>query len=77
MNVAAEYGFVEMVRCLVKDFGADVNHAQVNGQTSVYVSASKGFLAVVICLVEELGARFDGHTPLMGAVLHVSTAFTS
>jgi ankyrin repeat protein len=39
-----------VVRCLLKDFGADVNQAMENGTTPLMVAAESGHSAVVQCL---------------------------
>jgi ankyrin repeat protein len=60
---------VAVVRCLVKEFGADINQAEKGGCTSVFLAAQEGHVAVVQSLVRELGADInqaanDGYTPL-------------
>jgi ankyrin repeat protein len=69
LYIAAEKGHVAVVRCLVKELGADVNQAANDGTTPLYFAAAKGDLAVAQLLVEELGADVnqglhDGATPL-------------
>jgi hypothetical protein len=61
----------DILRCLVKELGADVNGARLSdGATPLYVAAQTGNLALAQCLVEELGADvnqeagYDGGTPL-------------
>jgi hypothetical protein len=66
---AANAASVEVLRCLVQDLGADVNGANQDGATPLYIAAERGHLAVVRCLVKELGADVnqaanDGATPL-------------
>jgi hypothetical protein len=61
-----------VVRCLVKECGADVNQARYDGCTPLYAAAQLGLLSVVQCLLKELGADInkatnDGSTPLMVA----------
>jgi ankyrin repeat protein len=63
------------VRCLVKEFGADVNQAMHNGCTPLYIAAQDGNESVVQCLVKEFGAdvnqaRNNGATPLYMAAEH-------
>jgi ankyrin repeat protein len=72
LYTAAGYGMLETVRLLVKELGADVNHADEHGCTPLYVAAQQGHIAVVQCLVKELSAdvnraKHDGSTPLYGA----------
>jgi ankyrin repeat protein len=45
-----------MVQCLVKELGANVEQANHEGATPLYIAAQEGKLAVVQCLVKELGA---------------------
>jgi hypothetical protein len=65
-------GFPEVLRCLVRELGADVNQARLRGTTSLIVAADEDNLAVVQCLV-QLGADVnrvmddDGDTPLLTA----------
>jgi ankyrin repeat protein len=69
---AAGYGWLQAVRILVKELGADVNQATIDGCTPLYVAAQLGHLSVVQCLIKELGANvnqaaYNGATPLMAA----------
>jgi hypothetical protein len=66
---AAQNGMLEAVRYLVKEAGADVNHADEDGCTALYAAAQEGKMAVMQCLVKELGADVNqaprnGCTPL-------------
>jgi hypothetical protein len=66
-------GDLEVVICLVRELGADVNQTTSIGVTPLYIAAQKGYLPVVQCLVNELGAhvdqsKFNGTTPLYIAV---------
>jgi ankyrin repeat protein len=68
-------GFLEIVKCLVKEFGADVNQADHDGNTALIVAAEKGNMDIVRCLVKEFGAvvnqaATDGYTALIAAVWH-------
>jgi ankyrin repeat protein len=47
------------VRILVKDLGADVNKADEDGFSPLYIAAQEGYLKLVRCLVAELGADVD------------------
>jgi ankyrin repeat protein len=63
---------LDIVRCLIKEYGADVNEASP-GYTPLYVAVQNGHVALVECLVKELGANVhqatnDGRTPL-----HIAT----
>jgi hypothetical protein len=49
-----------MVRCLVKEFGADVNQAnRDDGFTPLHAAAQFGQTDLVQCLINELGADFN------------------
>ena len=48
---------LDVLRCLVKDLGADANQVAHDGFTPVYVAAQQGHLAAMRCLVNELGAE--------------------
>jgi hypothetical protein len=60
---------IAVMMCLVKELCADVNGADEDGRTAVFVAAQRGHEAVVRYLVKVLGARVDqathkGCTPL-------------
>jgi hypothetical protein len=62
-------GRLAVVRCLVKEFGADVNQRHEHAFTPLYIAAIEGKLEVVQCLVNEHGADVNlgdeqGLTPL-------------
>jgi ankyrin repeat protein len=65
---------LDIISCLVKDVGADVNGTRLrDGVTPLYVAAQTGNLALVQCLLKGLGAdvnqaAIDGTTPLCIAV---------
>jgi hypothetical protein len=64
-----------MVRCLVKELGADVNQADHEGDTPLYLAALEGKMDILRCLVREFGAdvsqaNSDGCTPLMIAIVN-------
>jgi hypothetical protein len=66
------------VQCLVKELSADVNQADDDGFTPLYIAAQQGHHSVVQCLVKELGANvnratLDGSTPLMIAAAQKHT----
>jgi ankyrin repeat protein len=72
LNMAAENGHLEVVRCLVRDGGAAVDQANQNGQTPLMIASGQGHLAIVRFLVRKGGAdvnRADsrGVTAIMGA----------
>jgi len=73
---AAENGHKEVVQHLVKDCGAEVNHAHSIGWTAVHMAASKGHVEVLRFLVGECGAEVNqlgrtcGSTPLLVAADH-------
>jgi hypothetical protein len=65
-------GFEQVVRCLIEEFGADVNQATSDGGTALYAAACGGHEHVVQCLVKEFGADVnqagrDGSASLMAA----------
>jgi hypothetical protein len=65
-------GHLDLVRCLILEFAADVNKRGLRGATPLYCAAQNGHLDVVRYLVEEHGADVnqadqDGQTPLMVA----------
>jgi ankyrin repeat protein len=63
------------VQCLVKELGADINHANQDGITALSLAAQEGNLDMLRCLATELGANNvnqaspDGFTPLDTAAL--------
>lgn len=52
---AASHGYVDVIRCLVQDLGADVNEEQPNGMLPLLAAAKREELDVMRCL-KELGA---------------------
>jgi ankyrin repeat protein len=73
LYAAAQLGSLAVVRCLVKELGADVNQALPNGAMPLFMAAQTGNLDLVRSLVKELGAdinqaRQNGTTPLVIAV---------
>jgi ankyrin repeat protein len=48
-----------VVRCLVKEFGADVNQAGRNGHVALCAAAQDGHEHVVRCLLGECGANVN------------------
>jgi ankyrin repeat protein len=65
---------LDVVRCLVKDLGADVNGAMLGtrGATALFLAAKQGNMAVVQCLVKELGANVNQARISGAAPLHVA-----
>jgi hypothetical protein len=66
---AAVCGKLDIVRCLVEEYGADINGTFDKGCTHLFCGAQYGHLALVRCMVTELGADVnkagdDGGTPL-------------
>jgi ankyrin repeat protein len=67
--VAAEEGFLVVMRLLVQQLGATVSHATRDGRTPLIFAAADGDLPVVHCMV-ELGADVhqampNGNTPFI------------
>jgi ankyrin repeat protein len=66
-------GYLDIVRYLVKELGANVNQTTLSGATALHNAARQGSLDVVQCLVKELGAAqalINGATPLYVAAHH-------
>jgi ankyrin repeat protein len=51
-----ETGDIDIARCLVNELGADVNKADEQGSTPLYIALQLGNLEMMRCLVKELGA---------------------
>jgi NAD(P)-dependent dehydrogenase (short-subunit alcohol dehydrogenase family) len=67
--VGAQEDHLHVVRCLVQEFGADVNLGWVStGDTPVYMAARMGLVAMMRCLVKELGADVNRANKLQPAV---------
>jgi ankyrin repeat protein len=67
--MAARKGRLDIVCCLAKELGADVNKASANDMTPLYIAAQEGQLDIVCCLVNEFSvdvhqARQNGSSPL-------------
>jgi hypothetical protein len=65
----------DILKCLVRELGADVNNRGKGGFTALSVAASEGHHDTVRCLVEELGVGVDiahdeGCTPLYLAAMN-------
>jgi ankyrin repeat protein len=63
-----EYSF-DILSCLVKELGVDVNYRRMRGLTVLHGASFWGYHDTIHYLVEELGADFDipdddGETPL-------------
>jgi hypothetical protein len=61
----------EVVQCLVRELGADVNQANVDDYTPLYIASERGNLKMVRYLAIELGADIKaggkGHTSVHAA----------
>jgi ankyrin repeat protein len=69
LYAAAQTGKLAIVQFLVKELGADVNQAAVDGATPLFVAVQLGNLALVQCLAKEHGAdvnhaQNNGASPL-------------
>jgi ankyrin repeat protein len=56
LHMASQKLNLYMLRCLVKECGADVNQARNDGATALIMAAQNGNLNVLKCLVNEPGA---------------------
>jgi hypothetical protein len=70
LHVAVEMGNFDVVRCMVNEFGVDINQARTDGATSLCEAVRSGNPDMVRFLVKELGAdvkqaKHDRVTPLM------------
>jgi hypothetical protein len=69
--MAAALGQLVVARCMIEEFGADVNKAAQDGVFPVYVASLNGHLDFVRFVVKMFGANvnktnFEGATPLIG-----------
>jgi hypothetical protein len=67
---AVAHGMTDVARCLVREFKDDVDQADEQGMTPLFIAAQLNNLEMVQCLVTDLGANVDqaAHvrsTPLM------------
>jgi hypothetical protein len=60
---AAQVGHLKVVRCLVKEFGADINIASTDGRTPLMAAAEKKHHEVVVWLTKH-GANSQASHPL-------------
>jgi ankyrin repeat protein len=56
---AVGHGKVEVVQCLTRELGGDVNQADENGFSPLYITSLIGNVTMVKCLVNELGADIN------------------
>ena len=62
LSIASQmYGDLDMVRCFVKELGADVNQAREDGCAPLNIAAKNGNLKMALCLqlVKEFGAHIN------------------
>ena len=69
LHVAVFFGYVDVTRLLVREFGADVAVVGSLGETALHIAAERGHADVVRVLVTELEACIEartaqGYTPL-------------
>jgi ankyrin repeat protein len=67
---AAAFNKIDVMRCLVKELGADVNQVRDTGVMALTTAVYQRHLDAMVCLVKELGANVnragpDGRTPLL------------
>jgi ankyrin repeat protein len=72
--MAAQEGNADVVKCLVREFGADTNQANIDGATPAFLAAQMGHVATLRLLVRDLGADvrlalLNGCTPLSSSQL--------
>jgi ankyrin repeat protein len=56
LTVAIENNSLDIVRCLIREYGADVNQAEADGSTALFIAARLGRLDVLRCLAEDFDA---------------------
>ncbi|PKY07319.1 hypothetical protein P168DRAFT_324748 [Aspergillus campestris IBT 28561] len=56
LHAAASYGHIDLLRALVKEFHADVNLLDEDGETCLFVTEN---VNIAKCLVEELGVDYN------------------
>jgi ankyrin repeat protein len=73
LYAAAQYGHGHIVRCPVKEFGADVNIAAIDGCTPLMAAAEKKYHEVVVWLTKH-GADSQASHSRLGTAANVSKA---
>jgi ankyrin repeat protein len=68
---AAELGLVDVMRCLVKDLGANVKEG-CKGCPPLFFASQRGHVAAVLCLVKELGANVNQKSQAGATCLHAA-----
>jgi ankyrin repeat protein len=76
-DLLVEFAFtgtsLDILRCLVKELGADINGVRLSdGATPLYAAAHKGSLASVRCFVQELGANVNEAAMNRGTPLYIA-----
>lgn len=68
--IVAQLGSTDVVVCLVKELGADINQADDNGSTPINIAVMNGHFEIFWVLAVEHGidlghADNEGHSPLV------------
>jgi ankyrin repeat protein len=77
---AVERGHVDVVRCLVTEFGANVNYLDDEGNTPLSIAAQEGHLNMVRLLAIELGADIGADSfqfDIAGESVHLDAVLTA
>jgi hypothetical protein len=72
LRIAATHGKLDVARCIIKEYGADANEADEDGNPPILVAAQYEQLALLRYMAKELGADVNkaaenGCTPLYAA----------
>ena len=60
--MAANSGYLDVVKALVSEFKADVNACTVSGETALHIAAHNGHMYIVKALVSEFKADVNACT---------------
>eukprot|EP01138_Halocafeteria_seosinensis_P015867 gb/GECG01016192.1/.p1 GENE.gb/GECG01016192.1/~~gb/GECG01016192.1/.p1 ORF type:complete len:134 (+),score=14.69 gb/GECG01016192.1/:1-402(+) len=66
LHYAASHGKAQIVRTLIREFGADTDVENILGYTPLHYAAQNGNVAIVQVLTQEFGAKVESRDSMVG-----------
>eukprot|EP01138_Halocafeteria_seosinensis_P015868 gb/GECG01016193.1/.p1 GENE.gb/GECG01016193.1/~~gb/GECG01016193.1/.p1 ORF type:complete len:212 (+),score=24.79 gb/GECG01016193.1/:1-636(+) len=66
LHYAASHGKAQIVRTLIREFGADTDVENILGYTPLHYAAQNGNVAIVQVLTQEFGAKVESRDSMWG-----------